>query len=142
MRYFLVFILALFISNAQAQTGDVSNPPGQGAWTTYTPTATCGAGTITTDTVAGRFKIIGKTIFVQINLSISTLGTCTGNVTFNFPTGGTVNATGSEYVGSAINTTTGASVPVFALTGVGIAMFFAAAPTAVQYFVTITYETT
>jgi hypothetical protein len=113
------------------------------AWTTYTPTATCGTGTITTDTLAGRFKLIGKTIVLWFQMNITTLGTCTGNVTLSLPSGGTVNTTGLNYPGilsdlsatpatlSAINASSGAN---------GIQVIFAAAPLAHNYFGSITYE--
>jgi hypothetical protein len=115
----------------------------QTAWSTYTPTVTCGVGSITTDTVAGRYKIVTtKTIIVQITLNIATLGTCTGSVTFTFPPTGTVNATGADYVGSGFNIITGVSVPAFAQTGSGIILFFTAAPVANTYYLTIAYETT
>lgn len=45
------------------------------AYTAYTPTVTALAGTITTASAAGRFRQLGKTIFFQININITTNGT-------------------------------------------------------------------
>jgi hypothetical protein len=44
------------------------------AWTTYTPTITAGSGTITTKSATGRYKQIGKTVFVQLSITITTNG--------------------------------------------------------------------
>lgn len=160
MKRYLIALLLAAIVIAPIKAADVTNPQtnasaltsgtlpvanggvDQTAWSTYTPTASCGTGTITTDTVAGRFKLLSlKTMIVQITLAISTLGTCTGNVTFSVPAGGNVNATGQDYVGNAININTGAAAPVFAV-GSSIIMFFSAAPLANTYYLTIVYETT
>jgi|HubBroStandDraft_3_1064219.scaffolds.fasta_scaffold02312_5 hypothetical protein len=117
----------------------------QTAWSTYTPTATCGTGTITTSTITGRNKLLtAKTMIVQINLIIATLGTCTGNVTLSLPAGGAVNTTGGNYIGAAVDGNSLAStgyVPVLAQTS-GILLVFSVAPLANTYIITVTYETT
>lgn len=115
----------------------------QAAWATYSPTATCGAGTITTSTTAGRYKLLSaKTLVVQITLSISTLGTCSGNVTLSVPPSGSVNGTGVNYPGSAIDGNTAAAIVTIAQTGTGILLIFASAPTTHSYYLTVVYETT
>ncbi len=115
----------------------------QAIWSTYTPTATCTAGTITTDTVSGRFKLLSlKTVIVNINLNISTLGTCTGSVTLSIPSG-TINGSGQIYPGSALNLSiaTPTAVPMYAgSSAAGIVMAFAAAPAANNYFGVVTFE--
>lgn len=110
------------------------------AWATYTPTITCTAGSITTDTVAGRYKAIGKTVAVQIILSVSTLGTCTGNVTFTTPPALGVNTTGATYPLSAYNASTNGAVVVIASQPSSIIMIFAVAPAAQTYVINGTYE--
>lgn len=46
------------------------------AWSTWTPTVTPESGTITTlGTVTGRYKQIGKTVFFNVNIPITTNGT-------------------------------------------------------------------
>lgn len=44
------------------------------AWSTYTPTVTPVGGTITSLTAAGRYKQIGKTVFVRIDILITNGG--------------------------------------------------------------------
>lgn len=123
------------LSVARGGTGDSGT-----AWTTYSPTATCStSGTITTDTITGRYKTVGKTVVVQANINISTLGTCLGNLVLTAPTG--INSTGAVYPVSAINNTLGTSVPAAVSSGsTGIVFFFASAPAANNYYVAGTYE--
>lgn len=45
------------------------------AWTTYTPAITSGTGTITTSSATGRYRQIGKTIHLQVDIVITTAGT-------------------------------------------------------------------
>lgn len=52
-------------------TGDTGS-----AWTAYTPSLSCGTGSLTSATASGRYKQIGKTVFVQITISVTTNGTC------------------------------------------------------------------
>ena len=119
---------------ANGGTGDTGT-----AWTAYTPTVTCGTGSVTTDTVSGRYKTIGKTVFVQANINISTLGTCLGNLILSAPTG--INATGVIYPLSALNSTLSVAVAAAASSAAsGIALFFGTAPAANNYFVAGVYE--
>lgn len=116
----------------------------QTAWSTYTPTVTCGGGTITTDTVAGRFKLLSaKTMIVQIQLSASVLGTCTGNVSFSVPTGGTVNATGAVYAGSVVDGNALTTYNSVNAQGSSIVLVPAGAAIIVNhtYYSNVTYET-
>lgn len=55
------------------------------AWSTYTPTITAQAGTPTTVTAAGRFKTIGKTVFFQLTVTITAIGTATGLLNATLP---------------------------------------------------------
>jgi hypothetical protein len=56
------------------------------AWSTYTPTITTGTGSITTlGTVGGRYKQIGKTVFVKVKVGITTNGTGGGSVQATLP---------------------------------------------------------
>jgi hypothetical protein len=62
-----------------ATTGDyddlINKPVDDSAWTAYTPTVTSGTGTLTTVSAVGRYKQIGKTVFVQVTISLTTNGT-------------------------------------------------------------------
>lgn len=56
------------------------------AWTTYTPTLTCGVGSATS-TNTGRYKQLGKTMFIELRVQVTAVGTCTTSATLNLPTG-------------------------------------------------------
>lgn len=101
------------------------------AWTSYTPTATCStSGTITTDTISGRYKLIGKTMVFEISLLITTLGTCLGNVSLSIGTG-TVAANTTV---SGLNATTSTVTPTLAVSGgTVVQLLFVTAPVANQY---------
>jgi hypothetical protein len=78
------------VAVANGGTGDTGT-----AWTSYTPTITVGAGTITTlGTVAGRYKTIGKTLFWSASVAITTNGTAATSLSISLPAGMTVNASG------------------------------------------------
>lgn len=55
---------------ANGGTGDTGS-----IWTAYTPSLTVSAGTLTTFTALGRFKTIGKTVFIELELIITNNGT-------------------------------------------------------------------
>lgn len=55
------------------------------AWTTYTPTITTGSGSFTTATASGRSKTLGKTVWVEMSLTITTNGTAGGLITLSLP---------------------------------------------------------
>jgi hypothetical protein len=56
-----------------------------GAWTTYTPVITAASGTFTTVSAAGRYKQIGKTVFIFVSVTITTNGTAAGYVVATLP---------------------------------------------------------
>ncbi len=56
------------------------------SWSTYTPSVTCGAGTITTlGAVSGRYTQISKTILYQFDVAITTIGTCATDLRITLP---------------------------------------------------------
>jgi hypothetical protein len=57
------------------------------AWTTYTPTASCGAGSGTWGTLtnAGKYKRVGKTVHFSFSVPLTTNGTCAGSLTIGLP---------------------------------------------------------
>lgn len=56
------------------------------AWTTYTPSVTSFAGTITTlGTVSGRYQKIGKTLFIECAIGITTNGTGSSSILLPLP---------------------------------------------------------
>ncbi len=62
------------------------------AWTTYTPTVTSQSGTPTTVSATGRYKIQGKTITVQIQVTVTAVGTASGYIQATLPTASTANS--------------------------------------------------
>lgn len=70
------------------------------AWTAYTPTlSTTGGGTITTASVSGRYKQIGKSLLLQVKAQIIDKGTATGAPTVTLPSGMTAGAGIYQLVG-------------------------------------------
>lgn len=57
------------------------------AWTTYTPTITAGTGTFTSVAATGRYKLIGKTVHLQVRIVITTNGTANNTVIATLPAG-------------------------------------------------------
>jgi len=75
-----------------------------GAWAAFTPSLTCGTATFTTN--SARSKTIGKTSFVEVDGTITAIGTCTATLTFTLPN--TANSAASLLgVELAVNNTMG-----------------------------------
>lgn len=72
-------------------TGDTGS-----AWTTYTPSLSAGSGSFTSATATGRYKTIGKTVFLHVRVNITTNGTAAGSVRVSAPftAGGSDGSTG------------------------------------------------
>jgi hypothetical protein len=62
------------------------------AWTVYTPACTSSSGTIATVSATGRYKIIGKTVFLNVTVSITAAGSGAGQLLVPLP----VNALSSN----------------------------------------------
>lgn len=94
-----------------AHTGDMTNTAGSlattvtkingvdqtASWTTYTPTVTSSGGTITTVSATGRYRQIGKTVHLEIYVTITTAGTGIAQLKATLP----INAAAFNYVGIA-----------------------------------------
>ncbi len=63
------------------------------AWTTYTPTITSTAGTFTTTSSSGRWKQIGKTVFISVAVTITTVGSATGFILATLPVNNNASTT-------------------------------------------------
>jgi hypothetical protein len=56
------------------------------AWTSYTPTVTSSGGTITTvGAVSAAYTQVNKIVFVYVSITITTVGTATGQLRFTLP---------------------------------------------------------
>jgi hypothetical protein len=64
-----------------------SGAPGtlMGQWKAYTPTAVPFTGAFGAYTTAGRYRQVGKTVNVAIQLTITTNGTAAGNIQISLP---------------------------------------------------------
>lgn len=69
------------------------------AWASFTPSPTCGTATITTN--SARRLTTGKTTHIQVDFTITALGTCTNSFNFTLP-----NTANSTAVLHAVNETT------------------------------------
>ena len=69
----------------QALTGTAALTSTNGAWTSYTPTITASTGSFTTVSATGFYQTIGKTCFVSINITITTVGTASGLIYATLP---------------------------------------------------------
>lgn len=78
-------------------------------WSTQTVTPTSGTGTLTSASAVWRFKVIGKTAFFNLVVTITTNGTGATNISVPFPAGWT-SKSNSAYGGIE------ASVTAFGLT--------------------------
>jgi hypothetical protein len=89
---------------------------GTAGWTTYSPTLTAAAGTYTSATATGKYRDIGGVVFVDITVTITTVGTGTYPIVSmpstilsgGSPTlaGRETGSTGKAVLGTAITTTT------------------------------------
>ncbi len=80
------------------------------AWTAYTPVAAgSGTPTITSYTATGRYLLMGKTLFINVSIAITTVGSATGGLTFTLPLG-LVGATALQYIAGRENAVTGSTL--------------------------------
>jgi len=73
---------------AQGGTGDAGTQ-----WSTQTVTPVSSTGALTSASAVWRFKVIGKTAFFNLNVSITTNGTAGTNIVVPMPTGWTAKTT-------------------------------------------------
>lgn len=59
-----------------------------GAYISYTPTVTASSGTFTTVSGSGRYKKRGRTVYINIVVTITTVGTAAGAVRVTLPVTG------------------------------------------------------
>ncbi|MCP3370779.1 hypothetical protein [Bradyrhizobium cajani] len=65
---------------ANGGTGDTGT-----AWTSYSPTLSCVSGTLTSASATGSYKQLGKTVFLRVVVTITTLGTCVTGLNISLP---------------------------------------------------------
>jgi hypothetical protein len=69
------------------------------AWTAFSSTVTADGGTFTTVSGGGRYLLNGKSMFIQVTIVITTVGTATGLVHFTLPSGVTTGNAFENMVG-------------------------------------------
>jgi len=69
----------------QALTGTAALTSTNNAWTSYTPTITAASGTFTTVSASGAYQTIGKTCILNMNITITTVGTASGTIYATLP---------------------------------------------------------
>ena len=65
------------------QSATFSNSGNLAGWITYTPSASCGSATFTVN--SARYTTVNKATTAQLDITISTIGSCTNVITFNLP---------------------------------------------------------
>lgn len=84
------------------------------AWTSYTPTVTSASGTLTSASATGRYKQLGKTIFLEVDATVTTAGTGSGGLRVTLPfASASFNFTGAAYE-YGVSATSGAAIIRFA----------------------------
>lgn len=68
------------LSVANGGTGDTGS-----AWTAFTPGITATVGALTTTSTTGRYKKLGRTVFIEMELTITTNGTGASSLTTTLP---------------------------------------------------------
>jgi hypothetical protein len=62
------------------------------AWSTYSPAVTANSGSFTSVSAAGRYKDLGKTRFITVSVTVTTVGTAAASATIPLPNGTTAAA--------------------------------------------------
>lgn len=84
------------------------NSPNISCWQSFTPSVSCGAGTITTlGTVTGQFMDTGDKRFIEIVINITTNGTCATSLVVTLPS---TPASQNYFIGGSEQLTTGVSL--------------------------------
>jgi len=73
-------------NNASSTYATKSDFPAD-AWTSFTPVIKQGATTLTANVAYARYKKIGKTVFLQIDATITNTGSTNGAITIDVPSG-------------------------------------------------------
>lgn len=79
------------------------------AWNAYTPTITAQSGAFTAVSATGRWKQVGKLVFIELAITITTNGTAAGGIRATLPSA-PGNVAGNDYFGSGRNTSQGTMV--------------------------------
>lgn len=73
--------ISFYNGTAWVEPGGVDNT----AWSSYTPTVSAQSGTFTSVSATGAYKQLGKTVFVRITVTVTTLGSAAGTLFVTLP---------------------------------------------------------
>lgn len=108
-----------FSSPVETPTGAFWQETG---WTPYTPSLSCLSGSLTTASATGLWKRLTlKTIAVQVNINVTTLGTCSTTLNFSLP-----SAANSSEIGMLRNTAVNTSGSITTSAGSSTAQMLSA----------------
>jgi hypothetical protein len=87
------------VADSTAATGLKWATPGGSSytWTSYTPTISSQSGSITTYTSTGKYLTLDKAIFFIFNVTLTTVGTATGNLNVTLPFTSVGSSVGSVF---------------------------------------------
>jgi hypothetical protein len=102
-------------------------------WTPYTPMITSGGGTPAEAVGSGRYKVIGKTLFLEVVADLKMVGSATGAVRATVPDGITPAMT--FFVGSSLEKKTGALMGTALMNGVGAPTYISILSSTTTYWV-------
>lgn len=118
------------------------------AWTSYTPTVTASAGTFTTVSATGKYKKIGRVVHYNIKVTITTVGTASGQVWATLPftaeSASTIFPVGVGYESAATGIFLAGFIPWYAPTQVYITKLDGTSAIVAGYVLNMcgTYEST
>jgi hypothetical protein len=96
-------------------------PVPQGPFTAYTPSFSCPSGSLTAATATGGYQVVGKVVFWQATVTITTNGTCAIALNVGLPPGRPV-ATARAYTAfGRENAKTGAALQAYTPAGAAFA---------------------
>ncbi|KOX49895.1 hypothetical protein ADL19_19750 [Streptomyces purpurogeneiscleroticus] len=123
----LSLILALCAALAlPARAAFMPPPVPQGPFTAYTPSLSCVNGFLTSATATGGYQIVGKIVFWQATVTITTNGTCAQALSVGLPPGLTVSSARPYTAFGRENAKTGAALQAYTQAGAAFASVTAA----------------
>lgn len=101
-------------------------PVPQGPFTAYTPSLACPSGSLTSATATGGYQVVGKIVFWQATVTITTNGTCATALNVGLPSGLPVSSARPYTAFGRENAKTGAALQAYTPAGAAFASVTAA----------------
>jgi hypothetical protein len=74
-----------FSTNNGSAVPSIKNTSAEGYWISYTPTATAQIGAFTTVSAVGSYMIMGQITFIDVEVTVTAVGTATGVIFVSYP---------------------------------------------------------